>query len=187
QWRAVTGLACGCFVLVLLAIGLFSMEVNRVYVEQVLPRVARGEAFDPYNLNWNSVTALLYRLFVFEPQLNPHPLANMPVAYAVLQPLAQGLFFVPLLWLLTPRRAPEGKEKLEFGVYVAALLVLSTNPASYHYVVLTVCAVLVTDYLCREKQNRQAILFVILYTLASLPVHRSSQTLNAAGILTSSS
>ncbi len=187
QWRVVAGLACSCFLLAVLAIGLFGVEVNRVYVEQVLPRIVRGEGLDPYSLSWNSLPALFHRLFVFEPQLNPRPLVNMPVGYAVLQPLTQGLLLIPLLWLLTPHRAPVEKEKLEYATYVAALLLLSTHPASYHYVVLIVCAVLVTDRLLREKRNSQAMLFVVFYTLACLPTHRFNDAVSVPAMLISSS
>ena len=187
QWRAVTGLVCGCLLLAGLSILLFGFEVNRVLVEQVLPRIARGEGVDPYTLNLNSLTGLFHRLFVFEPQLNPKPLINMPSAYAVLQPLVEGLLFVPLLWLLTPAHAETEKETIEYATYVAAVLALSTNPRPYHYVILIACSVLVTDRLLRVKRRGQAMLFLGLYTLACLPVHRADGSEGFVGAVMSSS
>jgi len=187
QWRVVAGLASSGLLLAALAIYLFGVEVNRVYVEQVLPRVARGESFDPYSLNWNSFTALFYRFFIYEPELNPHPVVNLPLGYAVLQPLTQALLFIPFLWLLTPGRAPIEKEKLEYGTYVVMLLLLSTNPASYHYVVLIVCAVLATDFLLRERRNSQLMLFVLFYIFACLPPHRFNQEATGLAVLIGSS
>jgi hypothetical protein len=187
QWRAVAGLAGVCVLLSILSVVLFGLEVNREYVLQVLPRIARGEGLDPYNLGWNSITGVLHRLFLTEPQLNPHPVLDSPAAYVLLQPLASALLFVPLLWLLTPFRASSGREALDFGTYIVALLLLSTHPASYHYVILIAAAVLVTDGLLRTGRNFHALLVVILYALACLPTHRAGPTAGAFAVLTSSS
>ena len=187
QWRAVTGLAGGFIILAALSIALFGMEVNREYVVQILPRIARGEGLDPYNLGWNSITGVLHRLFLSEPQLNPQPVVDFPFAYVLLQPLAAAVLFIPLLWLLTPYRATADREALDYGAYVVALLLLSTHPASYHYVVLIVSAVLVTDRLVRGERKSQAIVFVVLYALACLPTYRAGQAAGALGILMSSS
>ena len=73
QWRVVAGLIGGVVVLSALAVWLFGLEVNMAYVLQVLPRIMHGESIDPYNLNWSSFTAVFHRLFLFEPELNPHP------------------------------------------------------------------------------------------------------------------
>jgi hypothetical protein len=187
QWRALLGLAGGSLLLALLSIVLFGMEVNREYLQQILPRIARGEGLDPYNVGWNSFTALFRRLFVFEPQLNPHPVVNMPMAYVVLQPIIQGLLSIPLLWLLTPHRSSVEKEAVEYGTYIVALLLLSTHPASYHYVVLIACAVLVTDRLLRSSRKSEALLLVALYILACLPIRRITEVFGELATLTNSS
>jgi Tol biopolymer transport system component len=187
QWRAVAGLV-GVFVLLAaLSVVLFGMEVNREYVQEVLPRIARGEGLDPYNLGWNSITGVLHRLFLSEPQLNAHPIVDSPAAYVLLQPLASAFLFIPLLWLLTPYRASTDREALDYGAYIVGLLLLSTHPASYHYVVLIAAAVLVTNTLLHAGRKSHALLFVVLYALACLPTHRSGPRAGALAVLTSSS
>ena len=186
QWRAVAGLVGGSVILAALSIFLFGLEVNKEYVVQILPRIARGESFDPYNPAWNSITGLLHRLFLFEPLLNPHPILHSAMAYVLLQPLASGLLFIPLVWLLTPYRATTEREALDYGAYVVAMLLLSTQPASYHYVVLIISAVLVTDRLRRAERTSEAVLFVGLYALACFPILPAGQTAGALAVLITS-
>jgi Glycosyltransferase family 87/WD40-like Beta Propeller Repeat len=170
QWRVVAGIAAGVIVLGVLAIYLFGLQVNRIYLEQLLPRIIRGEVIDPYNLRWNSFAAFIRRLFIFEPELNPKPLMNLPAAFAILLPLTQALLFVPLLWLISARRGTDENEKVEYGTFLAAVLLLSPTPASYHYVVLIITIVVAADFLFREKQIREATLLVVLYALSGFPI-----------------
>src|SRR5207247_7422165 len=57
----------------------------------------------------------------------------------------------------------------------------------YHYVILIACSVLVTDRLLRVKRRGQAMLFLGLYTLACLPVHRADGSEGFVGAVMSSS
>jgi hypothetical protein len=168
QWRALTGLVLTGLGLAGLSLLLFGMEAHRVYLVEVLPRVTRGEGLDPYNVHWQSLTALLHRLFISEPELNPQPLLHLPAVYAVLQPLCQALLLVSFLWLMSDAPRAPGREKLEYGSYVALLLILSPNPASYHFCALILTAVLATDYLLARGLRTHAGALVTLYGLASL-------------------
>lgn len=167
-WRAATALLTGCVGVALLSVWLFGMETVRVYVVHVLPRALAGESNDPYSVAWNSFTALLRRLFIAEPELNPHPLIHSLGAYVVLQPFCQALLFLPFCWLMKSSRTDAAREKLEWGGYVAMLLILSTNPAPYHYCVLILTAVLAADALRGAGRPRQAALLIILYSLACI-------------------
>ncbi len=172
QWRALAGLVLGGLGLAALSLWLFGYEANRVYVWEVLPRAMRGETVDPYSAYWQSVTALLRRLFIFEPELNPQPLVHWPAAYAYLQPLYQALLFVPVLWLISPSRDNAAQEKLEWGSYVLVLLVLSPNPASYHYCALILAAVLIAGNLLDRGLKLHAGILAFLYGVASISHYR---------------
>lgn len=156
----------------LLSIYLFGFETCRAFFFEVLPRPLRGEAMDPYNVGQTSFTALLHRLFIYEPELNPFPFVHSPSMYAVVQPVVQALVFVPLLGLMTSSRADDAREKLEWATFVVLLLLLSTNPASYHYRSLIVAGVLSVDYLKSGSQARRAGVLLCLYTLSCLPLDR---------------
>jgi len=171
QWRGVIGLLAGSLALWLLSIYLFGFETIRTYFVEVLPWPLRGEGQDPYNIAWNSFTALLHRLFVSEPELNPHPLIHCPTAYALLQPICQASLIVPFLWLIGARRAELARERLVWGSYVAFLLILSTNPATYDFIALFLTAVLTLDYLATLGRRREMTLFIALYAFVCFPIY----------------
>ncbi|HET9177667.1 MAG TPA: glycosyltransferase 87 family protein [Terriglobia bacterium] len=172
QWRAVFGLVAGCIILAGLSVALFGWPANRTYLFQGLPRAMSGTVLDPYAVRWNSLTALLRRLFIGEPDLNPHPLMHFPPAFAVLQPLCQAILFVSILWLVNSRRTDPARARLEWGSFVALLLVLSTAPGPYHFCVLVLSATLVADYLIRMGKMRVLAAWIALYTLVCLPIYR---------------
>ncbi|HEX5412936.1 MAG TPA: glycosyltransferase 87 family protein [Terriglobia bacterium] len=171
QWRAVFGLVAGCALLAGLSVALFGWPANRSYLLEALPRGLAGTSSDPYAVQWNSVTALLHRLFIAEPELNPHPLVHFPLAFALFHPLCMVILFVPFLWLIDLRRKDSGGELLEWGGYVALLLVISSLPRPYHFCALILSAVFVADYLTRLRRMRALAVWIILYTLACAPTY----------------
>lgn len=172
QWRAVFGLVAGCALLAGLSLALFGWMANRTYLFDVLPAALSGTATNPYAVRWNSLTALLRRLFIAEPDLNPHALMHYPLAFALLQPLCQVILFVPILWLVNSRRQDTERGRLEWGSFVALLLVLSTVPAPYHYCALIVSATLVADYLARAGKITALAAWAALYALVCFPIYR---------------
>jgi hypothetical protein len=91
DWRALAGAIVASVGSFALSVSLFGRELHQVYLSQVLPAAFRGESVDPYNLQAASLSSLLHRLFIYEPQLNPHPAMNAPWMFAVLHPLLQFL------------------------------------------------------------------------------------------------
>lgn len=172
QWRAAAGLVSGSVALWLVSVGLFGIETVRTYLVEVMPWSLRGEGQDPYNINWNSFSAVLHRLFIAEPELNPHPVAHLPAVYSVLQPVCQGLIFVPFLWLMGSARADDDREKLHWGAFLAMLLILSTQAASYDFVVLILTAALAVGHLLHRGRSREAAALIVLYGLVCFPLYR---------------
>jgi hypothetical protein len=89
NWAAVfagvlTGILC-----VLVSVWVFGWSLHRTYLLQVLPWTVRGEVLDPYNLGSSSLSTLLHRLFIFEPQWNAHPALHAPWLLAILHPALQ--------------------------------------------------------------------------------------------------
>jgi hypothetical protein len=170
QWRAAAGLVFGSAALWLLSVSLFGFETIRTYLVEVLPWPLRGEGQDPYNIHWNTFSAVLHRLFIAEPELNAHPVAHLPALYAVLLPVCQALIFVPFLWLMGSSRSTVEREKLHWGTYVAMLLILSTNPGSYDFNVLILTAVLTVGYLLDAGRVWEAATVAMLYGLVCFPL-----------------
>jgi hypothetical protein len=174
QWRATLGLVAGSSCFGLAHLFLFGFGPTRTLILEVLPRALRGEEIDPYSVGWNSLTALLRRLFIAEPELNPMPLAHIPGLYAVLQPLLSALPLVLFLWFARSPRVKAEEEKFQWGSFVALLLLLSPHPASYQFCALALTAVVVTDCLLKVHLRRRAMATVVLYALVCLPLQHFS-------------
>jgi len=181
QWRAVTGLAVGLITAATGSVYFFGTAACRLYVREILPRAFRGETIDPYSVAWNSITALLRRLLIAEPELNPAPVAHAPGLYALLHALIHSLIFVVFMWAISSRAEDHSTKKLEWATYLFLLLLLSSQPGSYHFVVLILAAVLIIDYLTARQLTVQASLVVILYALICGPLNRLPHPLRATG------
>jgi Glycosyltransferase family 87/WD40-like Beta Propeller Repeat len=165
QWRAACGLTLGLCAAASLSIYMFGVNACRFYMQEVLPWAMRGQTTDPYDVGWNSLNALLSHLFIAEPELNPAPVAHSPRLYAFLYSLIAVSIFVAFMWAISLRTSDRGRQKLEWASYLFLLLLLSSQPGTYHFVALILPTVLVTDYLVQRSQWFNAFFLVCVYTL----------------------
>src|SRR5262249_14909955 len=112
QWRAAIGLVAGLLSAAGVSFYLFGENARLIYAREIMPAALRGETLDPYNTGWNSLTSLLRRLFIAEPELNPHPVAHLPWLYALLQPMAHGAILIAFLWAIGSEKGNTAKSKL---------------------------------------------------------------------------
>ena len=141
DFTAFAGGVIGAAGAVIASIAVFGWQANRVLVNQVLPWTLRGEGLDPYNLSSASVSTLLHRLFIYEPQWNPNPTIHAVWLFAVLLPLVQTLLFAPALLLVEPSDSSPRRLHLEWSAVLLGSLAISTLPAGYHFtlLILPVC------------------------------------------------
>jgi Glycosyltransferase family 87/WD40-like Beta Propeller Repeat len=180
QWRAAIGLIVGLSIAALISLRVFGRNACLVYVQEVLPRGLRGETIDPYSVAWNSLSALLRRLFIAEPELNPAPVVHAPVLYALLHPLIHGFIFVAFMWVIGSRTGDRARGKVEWAAYLFLLLLLSSQPGPYHFVALILTAVLVIDCLVAHQQAIKAGAVATVYALICGPLVRLPR-IHAAG------
>lgn len=170
QWRAAAGLIAGTGVAILLSIQLFGIDACRIYAREVLPFALRGQIVDPYNVGWGSLSALLARLFIYEPELNPSPLMHIPWLYALLYSVLVAFILAVFVWAIGWGPTKDQKRaKLEWASYLFLLLLVSSQPASYHFVSLTLPVVLIADYLLERRQWIGAAALTGLYILVCAP------------------
>jgi len=169
QWRAAAGLVLGLSGAAAISLYMFGTDACLLYVRKILPASLRGEMIDPYSVAWNSLTALLRRLFIAEPELNPTPVAHLPWLYALLQPLAHGLIFVVFMWAISSQKRDGSSNKIEWATFLFLLLFVSSQPASYHFVALILTEVLVIDYLLVHQRTILAGFAVAIYALICGP------------------
>jgi hypothetical protein len=134
NWKAVVGFAAAAICAVTVAIALFGWADVSYFARTILPRAVEGETIDPYNSAVGTFSTLLRRLFVMEPELNPQPLWNAPLAFFFLRPFVSLLILGITLLGLVGERA--GFERRDFAWFLIAALLLSANTASYTFILL---------------------------------------------------
>jgi hypothetical protein len=167
--KAFAGGVIGAAGAVIASITIFGWQVNQVFINQVLPWTLRGEGLDPYNLSSASITTLLHRLFIYEPQWNPSPSIHAAWLFAVFLPLAQTLLFAPALLLAKPNDSSPRRLHLEWSAVLLGSLAISTLPAGYHFtlLILPVCLM----WKAVEKCGGLALIsaFLLLYVAIGYP------------------
>lgn len=163
RWRAVLAMLAGALCFIGFAFWLFGWDDLLYFAHNILPRALAGEVIDPYNSLNNTFSTLLRRLFVMEPELNPHPLWNAPAAFFFLEPFLTLLIFVmPLLGVF---RSTDVKPA--FAWFALAVVLASPNIGSYTYVL----ALLPVMLLLEHASTPQKIFLVICYFLLGFPMN----------------
>ena len=157
NWKAVAGMLATSAIAVAIAITLFGWGDVHFYATQILPRSLKGEVIDPYSPGIGTLTNLLRRSFVAEPDLNPNPLWNAPLVFFFLQP------FTALLILggssLALASESQRCYRRDFAWFTIAILLLSSNAASYTFILLLLPVVL----LLQDAGTKEKIFLIISY------------------------
>ena len=181
DFRALTAAAITLLLCIVLSIKAFGWPMHRYYLQAVLPSTLRGEALPPYFLSSSSISTLLHRLFLYEPQWNPHPWHNAPRLFAILLPTLQMLILAPAILLIhSPSEAINTRDTapLEWSALLCATLAISTCPASYNFTLLIFPAIVLCGFLLPRSPSL-AVIAVLLYLAVGYP---SWNTANVDGL-----
>jgi Glycosyltransferase family 87/WD40-like Beta Propeller Repeat len=173
--RALAGGIAGIAIAAIASIVAFGGELNRVYMLQVLPWAFRGEGLNPYNVSSSSIASLLHRLFIYEPQWNPHPVAHIPWMFAVIHPLLQVLILGGVVVLLSPGVTRGRVLRVEWAAMLVAILAISTMPASYVFTLMIFPVCVFWRELQVEERLVDALVLLVLYLIVGVPVWNSLQ------------
>ena len=149
-WGVITGVAAAC-----VSVAVFGWNVHRTYLHEILPWALHGEAMPPY-VPIASISGVLHRLFLFEPQWNPHPWHSSPLCYALLLPALQMLVLAPAILLIRRTDSTRSRILLEWSALLTASLTISTIPASYNFVLMALPMCVVAAVLLRRRRYRMA-------------------------------
>ncbi len=163
-WGAITGIAAAC-----ISIAVFGWNVHRTYLFEILPWALHGEAMPPY-VPSASIAGVLHRLFLFEPQWNPHPWHSSPLCYALLQPALQMLVLAPAILLIRRSDSSQNRILLEWSALLTASLTISTIPASYNFVIMVLPMCMTAMVLLRDRRYRWLAALFSAYICMGLPV-----------------
>jgi len=162
RWKAAAFMAVAVLALSLLVIAIFGWRDVEYFATQIFPRAVQGETLDPYHPGNGTLSTLLRRTLIIEPELNPQPLWNAPWLFFFLQPLATfALLIFPLLALRQSKAS-----KRDFAWFFVAMLLASPNTASYTYVLLLLPVALMLD----EARPADQAFLVAYYILLCVPI-----------------
>ncbi len=154
-------MAVTIFGLTALTVAIFGLTEIAAYATQILPRSLAGETLDPYHPGNGTLSTLLRRSFLLEPELNPHPWASAPWGYYFLQTFTTvTILTIPLLAL-----SRSANSKHDFAWFVTVLLLASPNTASYTFILLLLPVTLLLD----EARARKRVFLVACYILLTYP------------------
>ena len=168
NWRALTGFLIGALTLVFISLGLFGTEVHQVFLREVLTQASRGDWLGPYALIQNSFITLWSHLFLMEPELNPTPLINSPMLYALAMAITVAALVFGFL-LSIPNDKASHAEALRWASLLPLLLLLSTYSSPDHACILIFTAIVGFDALLARGNSKRAFIFLALYAIASTP------------------
>lgn len=170
EWRALVSGIFGSLAAVALSIAIFGLNVHRIWLEQILPWVMHGEGMPPYMASSASFSSLLHRLFLLEPQWNPHPWHDSPLCFALLLPVLQMATLAPAILLIQRDDRTRGRVLLEWSALLTASLAISTIPASYNFVLMVFPVCVAAAILLRRKEYGWLMVVVVAYVGIGFPV-----------------
>jgi hypothetical protein len=163
NWKAVFGMIAAIACLGVLAIALFGWHDIVYYATQIFPRSLESGAIDPYNPGVPTVSTMLRHYLVREPELNPHPLWEAPWMFFFLRTLVTVAVIVFLCLGVALRPSTDRRD---FAWFVIAIVLLSTNLASYTFILLLLPLVLLLE----ESPLWQRAFFIAAYVLLTAPL-----------------
>jgi hypothetical protein len=169
NWRALTGFLIGGAALAVISLALFGTEVHQVFVREVLSQASRGDWLGPYSLYQNSFITLWSRLFLMEPELNPAPLINSHILYALAMAITVTALVGGFLLSIRSDKTPHA-EALRWAALLPLMLLLSTYGSADHSCILIFTAIVAFDALLASGQFKKAMALLAIYVVAAAPI-----------------
>lgn len=164
MWGGITMLAAAA-----ISVWIFGWSVHRTYLHEILPWTLHGEAMPPY-VPSASFSGVLHRLFLSEPQWNPHPWHYSPLCYALLLPALQMLVLAPAILLIRREDNTRDRVLLEWSALLTASLAISTVPALYNFVLMAFPACVLATILLRRGSYGWLAALLLVYFGIGLPL-----------------
>lgn len=161
EWKSLTGAVVLALGMIGLAVVLFGRGDVTYFATGILPRALAGDLVDPYHPAYQTLSTLLRRTFVLEPELNPRPTWNAPGLFFLLSPLTR------LTLLAAPLISPHANNfKRDFAWFFIAVVLASTSTASYTFVLLLLPVALLLD----DEGPLGRVAVLACYALAAMPL-----------------
>jgi hypothetical protein len=165
NWKAVAGMSGAILLLGGVAIAMFGWHDVNYFLRDILPRAVDGEGMgNPYRTPDGTLTALLRRSFLMEPELNPHPALDAPGLFFFLRPFVTvGILVFTAAGVALKRGELDGRG---FALFVIATLCVAPNLGSYAFILFLPPILLLMEH----AGKRDRILLVVTYALLGFPL-----------------
>ena len=182
DWRALAAAAVTGLAAIAVSVAVFGLNVHRTYLHEILPWSLHGEAMPPYVAS-ASISGVLHRLFLTEPQWNPHPWHYSPLCYALLLPTLQMLAFAPAILLIRRKGGSPARILLEWSALLTAALTISTVPALYNFVLMVFPVCVLAAMLLQLKRYGWLATLLIVYVGIGLPTPSPHSAIGPTALL----
>jgi hypothetical protein len=169
DWRALASGVITSVLSVAVSIAVFGLNVHRTWLREILPWVMHGEDKGTYTTT-ASISGVLHCLFLSEPQWNPHPWHYSPLAYALLAPSLQILALAPAILLIRRNDDRDQRIFLEWSALLTASLAVSTEPASYNFVLMVFPVCVLAARLLRARSYGWLTALILAYLGIGFPL-----------------
>ena len=182
DWRALaSGVITGVSA-VAVSIAVFGLNAHRTWLKEILPWVMHGEGLGTYATT-ASISGILHCLFLSEPQWNPHPWHDSPLAYALLAPALQMLVLAPAILLIRRDNDSDERILLEWSALLTASLAVSTIPASYNFVLMIFPVCVLASRLLRAGSYGWLTALIVTYLGIGFPLQAPNRPLGLTLLL----
>ncbi|MFQ5854089.1 MAG: glycosyltransferase 87 family protein [Anaerolineae bacterium] len=153
------------------SVATLGIEVHRVYIREILPRALNGMLLNPYWVGFNTMSSLALRLFVYEPDLNPHPLADIPALAVFLKTLFNLGVLVSALVVVELRRRAQStiSVQLEYAAFLLVGLLMAPIQATYHFVLSALVMAVLMAYWRKEGRYLPLAAALAIYLFIGSP------------------
>ncbi len=165
QWKIAACTFAWVFVFTLLSVSVMGIKTHLVHIRELHPHLADGWWALPYSTFYQTINSLLHNMFVYEPNLNPAPLFDMPSLY----PIFKILFCIPIFFLTLTTidcgldHRSSTRTMMEFCIFITLALLLSPISSSYTYLLWILPMAVFADTLYRNKRYGLLVFLLLLY------------------------
>jgi hypothetical protein len=187
EWRIVAAGAATIAGIAALSIAVLGWDIHAQYLHSVLTDhlVGKISMQDPFSASFQSWDSLLRRLFVLDPEANPHPWLVLPgLRLVALVAIKAGIALAALMALLRWWPAGEAAVAPSIGLIGLTTLLLAPATATYHCTLLWLPVGLLAACLLRERRGSALCGFLAAYALVGSFPHRWVNLFEGRGALT---
>jgi len=188
EWRLIISAAATMGVVCLVSVAMLGWEVHSTFLSHVAGQHLQSNLTmqDPFSSTFQTFDSLLRRLFVYDPELNPHPLFVSSTSYFLLKVvIILSLVTVTVGVIIRGRLMGNGREvDTSLGLLGILGLLLSPAGATYHFLLLWLPVALLLKLFRVSGQLNLFWVVLILYAAIGFIPYSFFRQFDGHGLLT---